>query len=138
MRRIRKLVSGFQRGAHDRSGVTAVEFALIAPVLFALMFGIFEISRFFYVRSALQKGVDDAGRYAMRTTSASDAAITEVARQYLIDSVNTAADIKILRATDSGTDFLTVTVDYTFAPVASIVPFGNIVVSLQSRVPLIN
>lgn len=111
---------------------------MIAPVLFALLFGIFEISRFFYVRSSLQKAVDDAGRYAMRATGASDAAITEVARQYLIESVDTAADFKIVRATESGTDFLTVTVDYTFAPVASIVPFGNIAVSLQSRVPLIN
>ena len=121
-----------------RSGTTAVEFALIAPVLFALLTGVFEISRFFYVRSSLQKAVDDAGRYAMRTTTATDQELTDIAKQDLISSVSAATTFQIVRETDSGTDFLTFSVAYTFTPVASIVPFGNISVNLQARVPLID
>lgn len=127
-----------QAALKSKSGATAVEYAMIAPVLFALLTGVFETSRFFYVRSALQKAVDDAGRYAMRNTSASDAVIIEIARQNLIDPVNDAADVKVSRDTVSGTDFVSVTVDYTFTPLASIVPIGSIPVSLLSRVPLIN
>ncbi|HYE88913.1 MAG TPA: TadE/TadG family type IV pilus assembly protein [Vicinamibacterales bacterium] len=119
-------------------GATAVEFAMIAPVMFGLLIGLFETSRFFYVRSSLQKAVDDAGRYAMRTTTASDSAITEVAKRDLIEPVIAAAEFKIARATVSGTDFVTVSVDYTFTPLAAIVPLGTIPVSLQARVPLVN
>ena len=128
---------GLLNALRSESGATAVEYAMIAPVLFALLIGLFETSRFYYVRSALQKAVDDAGRYAMRNTSASDAAITAIARQNLIDPVNAAADFKISRDTASGTDFVSVTVEYTFTPLAAIVPL-DIQVSLLSRVPLIN
>jgi Flp pilus assembly protein TadG len=135
---IRRLPSELRSVLRATCGATAVEFAMIAPVMFGLLIGVFETSRFFYVRSSLQKAVDDAGRYAMRTTTASDTAITEVAKSDLIEPVSAAAEFKIDRATVSGTDFLTVTVDYTFAPLATLVPLGTIPVSLQARVPLIN
>jgi Flp pilus assembly protein TadG len=133
-----RLFGGLRRALSAEDGATAVEFAMIIPVFLALLLGLFETSRFFYVRSSLQKAVDDAGRYAMRATSATDSAITQIAKQNLIEPVSTAAEFKITRDTVSGTDFLTVTVDYSFAPLAAIVPIGDIPVSLQSRVPLIN
>ena len=135
---LRRLPDDLRNILRGTCGATAVEFAMIAPVMFTLLIGVFETSRFFYVRSSLQKAVDDAGRYAMRSTSASDSAITEVAKRDLIEPVIAAAEFKIERTSASGTDFLTVTVDYTFTPLAAIVPLGTIPVNLQSRVPLIN
>lgn len=126
------------RWLKSRSGATAVEFAMIAPLLFSLLVGTVEIGRFFYVRSSLQKAVDDASRHAMRISGASDQQLLQIAQQNLISSVSVKSQFQFLRATVSGTTFLTVVVDYDFEPVANIVPFGDIQVNLQSRVPLIN
>lgn len=45
-------------------GATIVEFAIIAPVFFMLLLGIFDIGHSIYVRSVLQGAVQDAGRDA--------------------------------------------------------------------------
>ena len=49
------------RGA-SRSGSAAIEFAMIAPVLFLFMFGIIETGVIFFANSALEKSIDDAAR----------------------------------------------------------------------------
>ena len=48
----------------DRRGVAAVEFAFAAPILFLVMFGIFDISYNLYVSSVLQGAVNRAARAA--------------------------------------------------------------------------
>lgn len=47
-----------------RSGATAVEFALIAPILFMLLFGAIEAGRLLFVQAALHHAVSDAARCA--------------------------------------------------------------------------
>lgn len=49
----------------DKSGVAAVEFAIIAPILFMMLFGVLETGRVLYTRGTLQSGLEVAGRYAM-------------------------------------------------------------------------
>jgi len=49
---------------HDRAGATAVEFALIAPLLFLLLFGAVEAGRLLFVQSALHHAVAAAARCA--------------------------------------------------------------------------
>ncbi|WP_165271690.1 TadE/TadG family type IV pilus assembly protein [Pelagerythrobacter rhizovicinus] len=48
----------------DTTGVTIVEFAIVAPVLLALIFGILDLGHGLYMRSVLQGAVQDAGRDA--------------------------------------------------------------------------
>lgn len=45
-------------------GVTAVEFALIAPVFLTMLLGTFEVGHSMYVRGILQGAIQDAGRDA--------------------------------------------------------------------------
>jgi Flp pilus assembly protein TadG len=49
------------RGA-SRSGSAAIEFAMIAPVLFLFIFGIIESGVIFFANSALENAIDDAAR----------------------------------------------------------------------------
>lgn len=49
-------------GLRDRSGNAAVEFALIAPVFFLLIFSIMEIGIIFFAQSTLQTGAIDVAR----------------------------------------------------------------------------
>lgn len=48
----------------DMAGVTIIEFAIVAPVLLALIFGILDLGHGLYMRSVLQGAVQDAGRDA--------------------------------------------------------------------------
>jgi Flp pilus assembly protein TadG len=47
---------------HARSGSAAIEFAVVAPVFFLLLFVIIETSILYFAQATLQFAVDDAGR----------------------------------------------------------------------------
>jgi Flp pilus assembly protein TadG len=52
--------------AIDRSGSAAAEMAFVMPLLLILMFGCFELGKYFYNEHTLVKGVRDGARYAAR------------------------------------------------------------------------
>jgi hypothetical protein len=51
---------------YDRDGTAAVEMALVAPLLLALMFGSLELGNMFMDQHALTKQVQDGARFASR------------------------------------------------------------------------
>lgn len=60
----------------DVAGVTIVEFAIVAPVLLTLIFGVLDLGHGLYMQSVLQGAVQDAGRDAgLESGSAAQAAI---------------------------------------------------------------
>jgi len=82
----------FGRG---NSGATAVEFALVAPLLFLLLFGIIEFGRAWWTKNSLQYAVERATRYAVVCATGacpSDGAIkTYAANQVYAQSVDSGA-----------------------------------------------
>jgi Flp pilus assembly pilin Flp len=50
------------RLATDENGVTAIEFAIVAPVFFGLMMGTFDLGHRMYLESVLRGAVNKAGR----------------------------------------------------------------------------
>jgi Flp pilus assembly protein TadG len=62
--------------ANARAGSAALEFALIAPVFFLLMFAIIETSILYFAQATLQYAVNDAARY-VRTGQAAGASMTQ-------------------------------------------------------------
>ncbi len=50
------------RVALDRSGTTAIEFALLAPILFTLVLGGIEFGRFIWTQAALDYAVQEGAR----------------------------------------------------------------------------
>ena len=68
----------------DREGVTIVEFAIVAPVMLTLIFGVLDLGHGLYMQSVLQGAVQSAGRDSgLEGASGSQAAIDE----HVIDSV---------------------------------------------------
>lgn len=53
------------RVVRGRSGNSMVEFALVAPLFFLLVFGILDYGRLFYVQETLQYAMRQAGRFAV-------------------------------------------------------------------------
>ncbi len=56
------LVLFLRRFHKDKSGVTALEFALVAPPFFLMLFGIFEVAIIIFASLILESGVDTAAR----------------------------------------------------------------------------
>lgn len=67
----------FARLAENRSGGSAVEFAILGPVLLSLLLGAIDVGRMFYVRQGLEYATEQGARYyALNATSASSAITT--------------------------------------------------------------
>lgn len=60
MRLLRRLC----RFGRDDRGVTAIEFALIAPVFIAMIVGVTQIGRLFYAHAGLRNAVAEGARFA--------------------------------------------------------------------------
>lgn len=65
MRRANRVMRKWRRLSRNRSGATAVEFALISPIFFGMMFGIMETGLLYLQQTALDAGVEDAKRVVM-------------------------------------------------------------------------
>jgi Flp pilus assembly protein TadG len=70
---VRNVFSRFRR---NRQGSAAVEFALVAPLFFAMLFAIIETAIIFFAGQILEQGTADAARL-MLTHQAQDSAMSE-------------------------------------------------------------
>lgn len=54
-----------RRFLKDEGGATAIEFGLIGPVFFAMMFGIMELAMIYFAQQQLEQALHDAARTVM-------------------------------------------------------------------------
>ena len=66
------------RAIRARSGEAMVEFALVAPLFFVLMFGIMDFGRLFFTEETLQYAVREAGRYAVTGQHQTDKSVNVI------------------------------------------------------------
>jgi Flp pilus assembly protein TadG len=80
---LHRLIVPLARFCADERGSPAVEFALVAPILLALMFGIFEFGQAVWTQGILDYAVEQASRCASinATTCSTSAAIKTFAAQ---------------------------------------------------------
>jgi len=79
----------FRRFGANRRGSAAVQFALVAPLFFALLFAIIEVAMVFFANQILESGTQDAARkfftHEIQDSSATDA---EAAQKFKTDLCN--------------------------------------------------
>lgn len=80
----RAAVRRLRRLAGDRSGVTAVEFALVAPVLIAMVVGVIELARAGYTQGVVSFAAEEATRFAMVNYTVSEADVRQLAEDCLL------------------------------------------------------
>jgi Flp pilus assembly protein TadG len=106
----------------DERGASAIEFAIVLPVLVALLFGIIELSILFYDKAVITNAGREGARagIAFAPTPLDDAGIAGVVNTYCASNLitfgsATAAATAVSRG-GSGTagDPLTVTVNYPY------------------------
>src|SRR5689334_16768863 len=64
------------RSSRKRAGATAVEFAIVAPVMFLMIFGIIELGRVLMVMHMLSDVARDSARYAVVTEGSNQSSST--------------------------------------------------------------
>ena len=121
----------------DRRGGAAIEFAVLAPVLFTIMLGVVEMGRMFYVRQALEYATEQAARYYMlNATSASGDVTTYLQGQMaggMGSNVSVAyADTASCNGNPSVT-CTTITASYTFTFVAAVLGLGSITMNAKAQ-----
>ncbi len=120
------MVNGTRKyGIVPRPGATAVEFAVVAPILFAFIFGFIAMGQMVTVQQILTHAAREGCRKAALSTTMSKADVENVVKDYLrrgairanvADGVAVAVDPVPSTATDSETE-ITVAVQIDYADV---------------------
>jgi len=139
------MLSLLRRFARASDGAAAVEFAIVAPLFIIFCLGIIDGGRMLWIRNSIQTATEEAGRYAMAHTTATDTELVTHAKNYF-DSVGMDnPSFTVVRDTVGTTNFVTINGSYTFQwmfPVLdfgmyTLFDFGNVALDGKSRVPLI-
>lgn len=103
----------------SQRGASAVEMALVLPLLLTVVFAIIDYSRMFFIRSTVTAAVADATRLAV-LPGTTDAMIAAAITQALRDPINQAAgqppNVTVTPAQRSAGQPVTVTASLPFSP----------------------
>lgn len=115
------------------AGTTAVEFALLLPVLLAVVMGVLEFGRAMWLRHDMQFAVEEAARFALANDTASATAINAVASARMAAAGPDNA-MRVTTAIDANA--VTVTAALDFAPVVSgLLPADMVTLTARARMP---
>ena len=110
-----------QRFLQGQRGSTAIEFALILPVIATLLFGMIDFGRLLYTKEVLNNAVREAARTGIvaGVNDVSDAVIdtavtNSILNSQLLDPANITVIQKTRTADGAGNRNLAVTLGYTF------------------------
>lgn len=106
MRRLRQLL-------HDRTGSSAIEFAVSVPVLVSIIWGIFQVGILYMANAGMQHALGQAARYATLFPTPSDAEIEEMITSTKFGVGNGTWGDPDVSLTDTATMTKTITVTYS-------------------------
>ncbi|MCZ6606037.1 MAG: TadE/TadG family type IV pilus assembly protein [Alphaproteobacteria bacterium] len=123
------------RLAADRDGVTAVEFAVIMPILLFLTIGLIDISRFVWYQTTLEHAAREGSRYASvrpGTATAGDIEAYIYNRTIGISDADLGVTVS-WTPTNAPGNTVTINVSYDYSPIiANFLPFEAIQLSTAS------
>lgn len=105
---------------NDRTGATAVEFAIIAPLLFASVLGTFEIGHAIYEQNRLSGAVAAGARVVTVKGPDDETAIENAILAKYADSEHDDVSIALSTETISGAQFKKIVVSYDYSPLVSL------------------
>ncbi len=127
MRMFSRTLCLLRRFASERSGASMVEFAIVAPLLFIILFGIADFGRLFFEYNSLTNAARDAARTAAVTNGIVPSA--EATKDRVMALVNNARVTRAMVSVDSlgAPPAVTVRVSITGVPFVQVTPFVQIV-----------
>ncbi len=107
MRRLHRL-------RENDSGVAAVEFAMIMPVLLVVILGVLQLGILFSANAGLQSAIGDAARYATIYPTPTDAQIEShaMSKTFALNS-SRISDVSVVRGTNNAVKYIEVSMTYS-------------------------
>lgn len=104
----------FKQIRKNDSGVAAIEFAMIMPVLLVIILGVLQLGIVFAANAGLQTAVGEAARYATIYPTPSDADIKARAsiKRFAIDS-SRISNFTVVRGTSNSVNYVEVSMTYS-------------------------
>lgn len=117
---------GSRQFQHDECGALIVEFGLIVPILFVLVFGIVDFGRAYFTMNNLSAAVREGARYGAVLETPGDGTWPDSIKQRVVNFSYTfggarLATPNVAMSIDPDTTMLTVTANYTFRPITPLV-----------------
>jgi Flp pilus assembly protein TadG len=106
------LVPGFRRLRHDEAGTTAIEFAVIAPVLILLVLAILQFGLALQIRSEMGQAAARAVRHVMLNPDANDTEFKAPVFKSLDSYDSRKLNVTAGQVTVGNTVFRTISVSY--------------------------
>lgn len=94
----------FSRGARHARGATLVEFALVAPLLFLFVFGLFEFGRYVMVQQALTNAAREGSRNASLAVTRNAESVEAAVRDGLRGVISARGDANPVSITVTPSD----------------------------------
>lgn len=122
----------------NNEGVEAVEMAFVLPIFLLFVLGIVEFGRAYWIMDSMQLSIDEAGRYAMLNTTATDVQIVATAKANLYGLNANDFTVTSTSETISGVNYKRIMATYSFHfSVPNLLPFGNLTLTRQTAVPIL-
>ena len=128
----------FRRLWKNNRAVAAVEMAFVLPLFLLFVLGIIEFGRAYWIMDSMQLSIDEAGRYAMLNTTASDTQIVAKAKANLYGLNPNDFTVTSTSQVISGITYKNIVATYSFHfAVPNLLPFGDLTFTRRTTVPLL-
>lgn len=121
--------AAFMRLLRDRRGVSAIEFGILAPVLFTMLLGALDFGRMFYISQSMNYATEQAARYYMLNPSAAQSTVTQTLTAAMAGGMGSQLSVSYANTancnSNSALTCTTITATYPFHFVAGILGLAN-------------
>lgn len=128
--------AGLLSGRDARSGAMAIDFAIVAPVFFLLVFGLIDISRAAFTKGVMLYALEEASRWAAVNfpASATDIEAVALAKFTVLDAGNITAFSATVTDNGDKTKAVTLQMNYTFEFMMPFLSLDPITLSTEATI----
>ena len=121
----------------DRGGGAILEFAILAPLLFTILLGLFEMGRMFYVRQALEYATEQAARYYMLNPTTASGTVTTYLQGQMAGGMGSNVSVAYVDTANcnakSNVTCTAITASYNFTFVAAFLGLANMTMNARAQ-----
>lgn len=132
-----RLASRLRSLCSDGRGGALVELAITLPILMAILLGIVDFGRLFYVRQSLEYATEEAARYYMLNPSTASSSVTSYLQGKMAGGMGSGITVSYAdTANCNGTSSVTctlITANYTFNFATSYLGLGSTTLTAKAQ-----
>lgn len=124
-----------RRLANSR-GAAAVELALAAPVMVALLVGLLELGQMLWINHTLQQAADSTARYAVVSRITDPTVLSDAMTARLQSTPGSEANVTVTPSVQNGISYLEIAGRLPYAPLGGITGMVNVTLAGRAVIPV--